>query len=52
LAGLDPNGVAARPVASPALTVPFSLVWRSEPHNLVVDRFVTIARQMTGCEAK
>lgn len=50
LAGLVPNGVAARPVAPPALTVPFSLVWRNEPPNPIVGRFVTIAREMTDCQ--
>jgi DNA-binding transcriptional LysR family regulator len=48
LAGLVPNGVAVRPFAQPALTVPFSLVWRNDPGNCVVDRFVAIAREITG----
>jgi DNA-binding transcriptional LysR family regulator len=48
LAGLVPNGVAVRPFAKPALTVPFSLVWRNDPGNCGVDRFVAIARETTG----
>lgn len=50
LAGLVPNGVTVRPFANPALTVPFSLVWRNEPNNGVVDRFVAIARETIGCD--
>jgi DNA-binding transcriptional LysR family regulator len=52
LAGLVPNGVVVRPFAKPALTVPFSLVWRNDPSNCVVDRFVTIARDTTGREVE
>lgn len=48
LAGLVPDGVVTRPVAPPALTVPFSLVWLREPRNLIVETFVTIARRMTA----
>jgi DNA-binding transcriptional LysR family regulator len=51
LAGLVPSGVAVRPFAKPALTVPFSLVWRNDPGNCVVDRFVAVARETTGRDA-
>lgn len=52
LAGLVPNGVLARPFAQPSLTVPFSLVWRSDPANGVVERFVAIARETAGCRGE
>jgi DNA-binding transcriptional LysR family regulator len=45
LAGLVPNGVGVRPFANPPLTIPFSLVWRNDPANCVVERFVAIARE-------
>jgi LysR family transcriptional regulator, benzoate and cis,cis-muconate-responsive activator of ben and cat genes len=51
LAGLVPDGVVTRPVAPPALTVSFSLVWLRESRNLIVEHFVSIARRLTVGEA-
>lgn len=45
LAGLVPDGIVLRPFVEPALTVPFSLVWRNQPSNCAVDHFVAIARE-------
>jgi DNA-binding transcriptional LysR family regulator len=44
LVGLAPSGVGVRPFANAPLTIPFSLVWRNDPVNCVVERFVAIAR--------
>ncbi|AUC97127.1 MULTISPECIES: LysR family transcriptional regulator [Bradyrhizobium] len=48
LVGLVPKGVSVRPFASPPLTIPFSLVWRNDPINCVVERFVAVARETIG----
>ncbi|MCK1716566.1 LysR family transcriptional regulator [Bradyrhizobium sp. 141] len=48
LVGLVPSGVGVRPFANPPLTIPFALVWRNDPVNCVVERFVAIARETVG----